>query len=188
MFGGQTIISFKYEPVQVNAGYTDRVLHLNLSNKEVTIKEVPPKIKEVLTGGRGYGLWYLWQATRPDTKWNDPENELVFCTGPLCGITQYSGCGKSHVVSLSPETGSANDNNAGGYFAPFLKFSGWDALEVQGKAEQDCIIFIDGNKGEVTVQTYTDKEKNSYLLVEKLSDYFAEDEQDKSNISIVSAG
>lgn len=188
MFGGQTIISFKYEPVQVNAGYTDRVLHLNLSNKKVTIKEVPPKIKEVLTGGRGYGLWYLWQATRPDTKWNDPENELVFCTGPLCGITQYSGCGKSHVVSLSPETGSANDNNAGGYFAPFLKFSGWDALEVQGKAEQDCIIFIDGNKGEVTVQTYTDKEKNSYLLVEKLSDYFAEDEQDKSNISIVSAG
>jgi len=188
MFGGQTIISFKYEPVQVNAGYTDRVLHLNLSDKEVTIKEVPPKIKEVLTGGRGYGLWYLWQATRPDTKWNDPENELVFCTGPLCGITQYSGCGKSHVVSLSPETGSANDNNAGGYFAPFLKFSGWDALEVQGKAEQDCIIFIDGNKGEVTVQTYTDKEKNSYLLVEKLSDYFAEDEQDKSNISIVSAG
>jgi aldehyde:ferredoxin oxidoreductase len=188
MFGGQTIISFKYEPVQVNAGYTDRVLHLNLSNKKVTIKDVPPKIKEVLTGGRGYGLWYLWQATRPDTKWNDPENELVFCTGPLCGITQYSGCGKSHVVSLSPETGSANDNNAGGYFAPFLKFSGWDALEVQGKAEQDCIIFIDGNKGEVTVQTYTDKEKNSYLLVEKLSDYFAEDEQDKSNISIVSAG
>ena len=188
MFGGQTIISFKYEPVQVNAGYTDRVLHLNLSDKEVTIKEVPPKIKEVLTGGRGYGLWYLWQATRPDTKWNDPENELVFCTGPLCGITQYSGCGKSHVVSLSPETGSANDNNAGGYFAPFLKFSGWDALEVQGKAEQDCIIFIDGNKGEVTIQTYTDKEKNSYLLVEKLSDYFAEDEQDKSNISIVSAG
>ena len=188
MFGGETIISFKYQPAQVNTGYTDRVLHLNLSNKEVTIKKVPPKIKEVLTGGRGYGLWYLWQATRPDTKWNDPENELVFCTGPLCGITQYSGCGKSHVVSISPETGSANDNNAGGYFAPFLKFSGWDALEVQGKAEQDCIIFIDGNKGEVTVQAYTDKEKNSYLLVEKLSDYFAEDEQDKSNISIVSAG
>ena len=188
MFGGETIISFKYQPAQVSTGYTDRVLHLNLSNKEVTIKEVPPKIKEVLTGGRGYGLWYLWQATRPDTKWNDPENELVFCTGPLCGITQYSGCGKSHVVSISPETGSANDNNAGGYFAPFLKFSGWDALEIQGKAEQDCIIFIDGNKGEVTVQAYTDKEKNSYLLVEKLSDYFAEDEQDRSNISIVSAG
>ena len=188
MLVGQTIISFKYQPAQVNAGYTDRVLHLNLSNKEVTIKEVPPKIKEVLTGGRGYGLWYLWQATRPDTRWNDPENELVFCTGPLCGITQYSGCGKSHVVSLSPETGSANDNNAGGYFAPFLKFSGWDALEVQGKAEQDCIVFIDGNKGEVTVQTYIAQEKNSYLLVEKLSDYFAEDEQDKSNISIVSAG
>ena len=188
MLEGQTILSLKYQPAEIKAGYTDKVLHLDLSNKKATIKEVPPKIKEVLTGGRGYGLWYLWQATSSETKWNDPENELVFCTGPLCGITQYSGCGKSHVVSISPETGSANDNNAGGYFAPFLKFSGWDALEVQGKAEQDCIIFIDGNKGEVTVQTYTGQEKNSYLLVEKLSDYFAEDEQDKPNISIVSAG
>jgi aldehyde:ferredoxin oxidoreductase len=155
MLEGQTILSLKYQPAEIKAGYTDKVLHLDLSNKKATIKEVPPKIKEVLTGGRGYGLWYLWQATSSETKWNDPENELVFCTGPLCGITQYSGCGKSHVVSISPETGSANDNNAGGYFAPFLKFSGWDALEVQGKAEQDCIIFIDGNKGEVTVQTYT---------------------------------
>ncbi len=188
MHEGQTIISFQYQPAKIVRGYTDKVLYLNLSSREIKIKEVPPKIKEVLTGGRGYGLWYLWQATKPDTKWNDPENELIFCTGPLCGITQYSGCGKSHVVSLSPETGSANDNNAGGYFAPFLKFSGWDALEIQGKSEQDCIIFIDGNKGELTVQTYTNKDKNSYLLVDELTEYFAEDEQDKSNISIVSAG
>ncbi|MDD4896484.1 MAG: aldehyde ferredoxin oxidoreductase C-terminal domain-containing protein, partial [Atribacterota bacterium] len=135
-----------------------------------------------------YGLWYLWQAVKSETRWNDPENELIFCTGPLCGITQYSGCGKSHVVSLSPETGSANDNNAGGYFAPYLKFSGWDALEIQGKSEQDVIIFIDGNKGELTIQTYPYEDKNSYLLVERLTEYFAEDEQDKANISIVSAG
>ncbi len=188
MLDSQTIISFSYQPAKVNRGYTDRVLYLNLSKKEIKIKEVPPKIKEVLTGGRGYGLWFLWWAVKPETKWNDPENELIFCTGPLCGITQYSGCGKSHVVSLSPETGSANDNNAGGYFAPYLKFSGWDALEIQGKAEQDIIIFIDGNKGEVVVETYPDEDKNSYLLVEKLTEHFAEDEQDKANISIVSAG
>jgi len=138
------LMSTQYQPAKVNKGYTDKVLHLDLSKKEAKIKDVPVKVKEVLTGGRGYGLWYLWQAVKPDTKWDDPENELVFCTGPICGITQYSGCGKSHVVSISPETGSANDNNAGGYFAPLLKFSGWDVLEVQGKAEQDVIIFIDG--------------------------------------------
>ena len=54
-------------------------------------------------------------------------------------MTQYSGCGKSHVVSISPETGSANDN-AGGYFSHF-KFSGWDALEVQENLA-GCIILL----------------------------------------------
>ncbi|MFA6621308.1 MAG: aldehyde ferredoxin oxidoreductase C-terminal domain-containing protein [Candidatus Caldatribacteriota bacterium] len=182
------LISTQYQPVNINNGYTDKTLYINLSSKESTIKDIPVKIKKVLIGGRGYGLWYLWQAVTPETKWDDPENELVFCTGPICGITQYSGCGKSHVVSISPETGSANDNNAGGYFAPFLKFSGWDVLEIQGKAEQDVIIFIDGNKGEIKVQTYPYKEKNSYILAEKLTEYFAENEEDKTNISVVSAG
>lgn len=182
------LMSTQYQPAKVDKGYTDKVLHIDLSKKEANIKDVPAKVKEVLTGGRGYGLWYLWQAVKPDTKWDDPENELVFCTGPICGITQYSGCGKSHVVSISPETGSANDNNAGGYFAPLLKFSGWDALEIQGKAEQDVIIFIDGNKGEIKIQTSPFQETNSYILAEKLTEHFAENEEDKSNISIVSAG
>ena len=182
------LMSAQYQPAKVNKGYTDKVLYLNLSTNEINIKDVPAKVKEVLTGGRGYGLWYLWQAVKPTTKWNDPRNELVFCTGPICGITQYSGCGKSHVVSISPETGSANDNNAGGYFAPLLKFSGWDALEIQGKAEQDVIIFIDGNKGEIKVRMSPYEETNSYILAEKLTEHFAESEEDKSNISVVSAG
>jgi len=184
----QILISTKYQPAKIDKGYTDKVLYLNLSSKEVKIKDVPVKVKESLTGGRGYGLWYLWQAVTPETKWDDPENELVFCTGPICGITQYSGCGKSHVVSISPETGSANDNNAGGYFAPLLKFSGWDALEIQGKAEQDVIVFIDGNKGEIEVKTSPYQETNSYILAEKLTEHFAENEDDKTNISVVSAG
>ncbi|KQC06621.1 MAG: aldehyde:ferredoxin oxidoreductase, partial [Candidatus Cloacimonas sp. SDB] len=188
MFEEQVLLSTQYQPASTIKGYTDKVLYLNLSSKEVKIKNVPAKVKEVLTGGRGYGLWYLWKAVKPETKWDDPENELVFCTGPICGITQYSGCGKSHVVSISPETGSANDNNAGGYFAPLLKFSGWDALEIQGKAKQDVIIFIDGNKGEIKVQVSPYQETNSYILAEKLTEHFAESEEDKSNISVVSAG
>ena len=182
------LMSMQYQPAKVNKGYTDKVLHLDLSKNKAVIKDVPVKVKEILTGGRGYGLWFLWQAVKPVTKWNDPENELVFCTGPICGITQYSGCGKSHVVSISPETGSANDNNAGGYFAPLLKFSGWDALEIQGKAEKDVIIFIDGNKGEVKILASPYPDTNSYLLADELTEYFAESEEDKSNISVVSAG
>ena len=113
------------------------------------------------------------------TKWNDPENEIIFCTGPICGVTQYSGTGKTHVVSLSPETGTVNDNNAGGYLAPFLKFSGWDLLEIQGKAQEDVVIFIDGNKGKVIIEEVSGLNSDTYLLIEKLTERYADDEKDK---------
>lgn len=182
------LASFEFEPGGVNRGYTDRALYINLSENKIEKKSIPEEVKDRFTGGRGYGLWYLWQAVSPDTKWNDPENEIILCTGPICGITQYAGCGKTHVVSLSPETGSVNDNNCGGYFAPFLKFSGWDLLEIQGKAKKDVIILIDGNKGRVTIDEAPYEAIDSYLLVEQLTEMYADDERDNRNISIVSSG
>ena len=36
------------------------------------------------------------------------------------------------------------DSNAGGFFGPFLKFAGYDAIEMQGKSEEDVVVYIDG--------------------------------------------
>ncbi|MEA1939905.1 MAG: aldehyde ferredoxin oxidoreductase N-terminal domain-containing protein, partial [Candidatus Caldatribacteriota bacterium] len=175
---------FEFEPGKVKKGYTDKRLHINLSENKIESKSIDPQVKKKFIGGRGYGMWYLWDAVSSNTKWDDPENEILVCAGPLNGITQYSGCGKAHIVSLSPETGSANDNNVGGYFAPFLKFSGWDLLEIQGKAEKDVIIFIDGNKGEVIIEESPYTEIDTYHLIEVLSEKYANDDKDKRNISI----
>jgi len=73
-------------------------------------------MKEVFIGGRGFGLYYLWHAITPGTKWNDPENDIVISPGPLAGNTQYAGSGKSLVVTLSPLTDIPIDCNVGGYF------------------------------------------------------------------------
>lgn len=43
------------------------------------------------------------------------------------------------------------DSNVGGHFGPFLKFSGWDCLEIQGKAQEDIILFINGDEGLITI-------------------------------------
>ncbi len=91
----------------------------------------------------------LWDAVTPHTRWNDPENELVIANGPICGITA-SGQRQSHRSQPLALTHNV-DSNVGGYFAPFLKFSGFDALEIQGKAEEDVIIYIDGDTGLVTI-------------------------------------
>ena len=113
------LTSWKYDWTPLDKGYTDKILYINLSNTEVKEKDIPAEMKEKFIGGRGYGLKLLWDATTPTTKWDDPENEINISSGPIGGITQYSGTGKSICVSLSPQTDIPIDSNVGGFFWPF---------------------------------------------------------------------
>ena len=178
--------SYKWTPLE--KGYTDKILYVNLSDNTIKEKDVPNVMKEKFIGGKGYGLRLLWDATKPETKWNDPENEINIASGPIGGITQYSGAGKSLVVTISPQTESIMDSNVGGFFGPFLKFSGFDALELQGKAEKDVVIYIDGVNHKVEIFEAPDEPIDSHILAEVLTEMFADDEKDKKNIGVVSTG
>ncbi|WP_027365465.1 aldehyde ferredoxin oxidoreductase family protein [Desulfotruncus alcoholivorax] len=182
------LAEFKYTPGKLDKGYANKSLYINVSENKIEAKPVTEMMKEKFTGGRGFGLWYLWNAVTPETKWNDPENEIIISPGPVGGITQYPGAGKSLVVSLSPLTGSVMDSNVGGHFGPLLKFSGWDALELQGKAEKDVVIFIDGNAGIIRIEEAPEEALDSHLLVEQLYEIYADTPEDKRNISVVSTG
>jgi len=179
---------WKYNWTPLDKGYTDKVLYINVTDNTVKEKDVPPLMKEKFIGGKGYGLKLLWEGTKPDTKWDDPDNEIIISSGPIGGITQYSGSGKSLVVSISPLTDSVIDSNVGGFFGPFLKFSGFDALELQGEAENDIIIFIDGVNHRVEINEAPKEAVNSHILAEQLTEMYAEDEKDKRNIGVVSTG
>jgi aldehyde:ferredoxin oxidoreductase len=177
---------YTWTPLQ--KGYTDKILYINVGTPQMRIKNVPPVMKEKFIGGKGYGLRLLWDATKSDTRWDDPENEIIISSGPIGGITQYSGTGKSLVVSISPQTNSVMDSNVGGYFGPFLKFSGFDALELQGKAEKDVIIYIDGINHHVEIFEAPEEAVDSHILAEQLTEMFAENDGDKKNIGVVSSG
>jgi aldehyde:ferredoxin oxidoreductase len=184
----KTLKKWSYEWKPLHRGYTDKTLYINVGTHEIKEKAVPPLMKEKFIGGKGYGLRLLWDATKPDTKWNDPENEINISSGPIGGITQYSGSGKSICVSISPQTDIPIDSNVGGFFGPFLKFSGYDAIELQGKAEKDIMIFIDGVNHEVEIFEAPLEPMDSHELAEILTEMFAEDEKDKKNIAVVSTG
>lgn len=182
------INTFKYNKAKVHRGYSSKTLYIDLSKMEIVSKNVTNEMKEKFIGGRGFGLWYLWNAANEDTKWDSPENEIVISSGPIGGITQYPGAGKSIVVTISPLTGTVIDSNVGGHFGPLLKFSGWDALEIQGKSDKDVIIFIDGNNGIVRIDEDFIEARDSHLIAEELTNMYAESDEDKRNISIVSSG
>ncbi len=183
-----TLAEFKYEQRPVQRGYANRTLYINLGKNEIKSKPVDQKMKETFTGGRGFCLWLLWNAIKDGTRWDDPENELVVAGGPIGGITAYPGSGKCTVVTISPLTKSVIDSNGGGYFGPYLKFAGWDALEIQGKAEKDVVIYIDGDQGRVTVEEAPLDPVDTHLINRLLTETYVDDPKGMRGISVLSAG
>ena len=58
------------------------------------------------------------------------------------------------------------DCNVGGHFGPLLKFAGFDALEVRGKAAEFVLLVIDGDAHRVTIETAPHEALNSYDVAE----------------------
>jgi aldehyde:ferredoxin oxidoreductase len=183
-----TLAEFSYELRPVVRGYAGRTLYINLSDNTIQTRPVTEQMKDLFTGGRGFGLWLLWNATTAQTRWNDPENELILAGGPIGGITAYPGTGKTTALTISPQTHTVIDSNGGGYFGPYLKFSGFDALEIQGKAEEDVIIYIDGDSGRVSIESAPLEALDTHLINRQLTEMYARDERDMRSISVVSAG
>lgn len=184
----RVISEFSYDLHPVVHGYANRTLHIDLGTRRIDSKPVDQRMKDTFTGGKGFCLWLLWNSTKPDTKWNDPENELVIAGGPIGGITAYPGSGKCTAVTISPLTKSIVDSNGGGYFGPYLKFAGWDALEVQGKADKDVLIIIDGDQGKVIIEEAPYEAVDTHILIQQITNLMANTESEKSGISIISAG
>ncbi|MEG1556413.1 MAG: aldehyde ferredoxin oxidoreductase N-terminal domain-containing protein [Bacteroidales bacterium] len=105
-----------------------------------------------------------------------------------CGIIQYSGTGKSLVVTLSPQTEIPIDSNVGGHFGPFLKFCGFDSLSITGKAKQDVIILIDETNYSIGIYETNNETVDNHILAQELHHAFADDDKDLKNVSVVSAG
>ncbi len=182
----KTIKTFDYDRPAIENGYAGQTLCCDISDAAISIKPVTDKMKAIFIGGKGFDLWLLWNAVSSTTKWNDPENAICIASGPMGGTPIYPGSGKSIVTTISPLTGSVIDSNVGGYFGPYLKFSGFDALEIKGKASQDIVIFVDGIKGQVQILETVGLPDDSYDLSAVLTEYFAQGKP--RNISVVSTG
>ena len=182
------IAEFKYAPAPVIRGYNNRSLYINLSTGEIKEKPVTELMIDKFVGGKGFDLYLMWHAIKDETKWDSPENEICISFGPLCGNTSYPGSGKSIVTTISPLTGIPVDCNVGGHFGPYTKFSGWDAIELQGIAKEEVIIYINGDKGVVQILSAPDEEINSHIFAEELIKEFADSEDKYQFVSVVSSG
>ncbi len=141
----------RYTKPQLDHGYANQTLSIDINTGDINIQKLDPKIRDFFIGGRGLGLYFLHRRITSKTSAYDPENPLIFSPGPLGGIPQFPGTSKCMAISLSPITHIAGVSNFGGHFGAFLKYAGFDALEISGKASKEVMIVIDGFNNEITI-------------------------------------
>ena len=180
------VTTMSYQRPEIEKGYANQYLAVDLSTPTFAIEPVSAEMKKTFIGGKGFDLWLLWHAVKDTTKWNDPENAICIASGPLGGTPSYPGAGKSIVTAISPLTEAVMDSNVGGYFGPYLKFTGFDALQVQGKSENEVIIFIDGINQQISIYNSEGLPDDAYALSRILTDHFSQGKP--RSISVVSTG
>jgi aldehyde:ferredoxin oxidoreductase len=184
----RVIAHIDFEVVPLDKGYANRTLRVDLDTNSITIHPVTQQMKDLWSGGKGFDLWLMMKEIDKDTKWDSRENPICMSPGPLCGTAAFPGSGKTLVTAVSPLTSIIIDSNVGGHFGPFLKFAGFDALVIVGKAAQESMIIIDAARGRISIETCPLESVDSHVLTEELTDMFADDEIDRRNVALVTSG
>ena len=127
-------------------GYRGKILRINLTNQTAKEEKLPLEIAKNFIGGAGFGIKYLFDEVPAGADPLGPENKLIFAPGPFTGTT-IPCASRMAVTAKSPLTGAVGMSLTGGYFPAELKFAGYDALIVEGKAEKPTYVWI--KNGEV---------------------------------------
>jgi len=131
-------------------GWVGKILRVDLTTQKISETSTFDYVPKFL-GGRGLGAKVCWDEVPPEVGAFDPENRIVFATGPLQG-TLAPTSGRFMVLGKAPQTGpveSFTRSGVGGHFAPELKWAGYDAVIVQGKASKPVYLWITDQKAEI---------------------------------------
>ncbi len=177
----------RYTKSKLVHGYANQTLAVDMGTGSIQIHELDPKIRDFFIGGRGLGLYFLHKRITSKTSAFNPENPLILSPGPLGGIPQFPGTSKCMAISLSPITHIPGVSNFGGHFGAYLKYAGFDVLELVGKAKEDHLIVIDGFKNEIYL-TPAPAINQVFDLEKNLIDRFMSQGYAKKDIVFISTG
>jgi aldehyde:ferredoxin oxidoreductase len=129
-------------------GYMGQILRVNLTTRKISKQQLKPEYAAKYIGGLGTGGRILYDEVPPWVGAIDPQNLLIFSTGPATG-TGVPTAGRHTVVTKSPLTGYFGHASGGGYWGAELKFSGYDMIIFTGRANEPLLLYV--NRGEANL-------------------------------------
>ena len=123
-------------------------LEIDLTRGSIERVETDPKLTELHLGGLGTNTKILWDRVPPETEPFSPDNLLIFATGLLVG-TPAPGANRTIVTTYSPQTLLMAYSMMGGFWAPELKYAGYDKVIFRGKSPNLVYLWINNDKVEI---------------------------------------
>jgi aldehyde:ferredoxin oxidoreductase len=133
---------------QLPGGYAGRILRVDLGSGRTWSTSWSPEDMRSCLGGAGLGAKLLWEEVPAGAGWDHPDNRLILATGPLAGLPVW-GTGGLSVVTRGAMTNGGTSTQANGFFGACLKYSGYDAIVIQGQAPRWVYLFVHDDQVEL---------------------------------------
>ncbi len=129
-------------------GYNGKILHVDLTEEELTVEEPEEKFYRKYMGGSALALYYILNKMPARADPLGPENVLVFALSVITGAA-ISGQSRLTIAAKSPRSGAIGDSQSGGYFPAEMKAAGFDAIVVTGKSSKPVYLWIKDGEPEL---------------------------------------
>ena len=131
-------------------GWVGKILRVDLTDGKITTEDTL-KYAERFIGGWGIAAKIFFDEVGPEVKAFDPENLLIFMTGPLTG-TLIPGSGRTELCGRSPQTHPKEVftySGCGGDWGPYLKYAGFDGVVIKGASDTPVYLYIEDGEAEI---------------------------------------
>ncbi|MBW2040309.1 MAG: aldehyde dehydrogenase [Deltaproteobacteria bacterium] len=156
-------------------------LEIDLSRGTIERVETDPRLTELHLGGLGTDAKIIWDRVPPEVDPFSSDNVLIFSSGFLVG-TLAPGANRTMVSAISPQTLLMGFSMLGGFWAPELKFAGYDKIIIRGKSPNLVYLWINNDKVQIRDASHL-KGKSTYETVELIRE-----ELKKPKAQVVSIG
>ena len=126
-------------------GYAGKILRLDLTQRKAIVLDTAKYAD--WGGGHGLGTALFWDFCKDKTikDGRHPANVCCIATSPLCGTGVPSGTGRCEVVGVGVGYDGISwftRSGFGGRFSTMLKYAGWDAIVIEGRADKPVWVDI----------------------------------------------
>ncbi|MBC7236861.1 MAG: hypothetical protein H5T69_13560 [Chloroflexi bacterium] len=131
-------------------GWAGRLLLVDLTHGTFEHLDTMPYAREYI-GGRGLGAALAWEMLREGVGPFDPQNPLMFLSGPLAG-TSAPASGRTTICSLAPQSHPIHwfsRSNMGGDLGHHIKYAGYDGIIIVGKAPRPVYLWVHDDEAEL---------------------------------------